>query len=559
MASKNINVLMSLQDYFSDPMRKIGKTTEDTEKKMKRAQNGLANFGNRANNTFKTAVKGVAAFGAAMGALAIGGAIAGFKSLADESMAAAQKQIQAETQLETMLNNVAAIRERGAGAVQQAANSLKAYAGELQNAGVIGDEVTLSGMSQLAMYQMTDAQIKQVSAGMLDIMAKQKGVNATQEDAVAVASAIGKAYAGNTAALEKMIGKLSDADKNAIKFADTNQRTAIIARLMQERVGGVNKALADTPFGRQQQAMNAYGDMLEEFGKQLLPIKAELWGAFGEVLPDIQNAMMPVFKMLADWFKGILPDVKEFIKDFAKALPGAVQTVIGVMNGLAPILKNVWNIFKMFLPVIAGVVAGFAAFNIINGVITAFKALQTVIMLARNATLLFNLAMSLNPLGIVIIGIGLVIAAIVALAQHWEEVKEVAQKCWKSIADAFEQCINRLKQLWEDFKSVISAPIDAVIRARKEQIAAGNNATGTSYFAGGLTHVNEGGRGELINLPSGSQIIPHDLSRAALAGAGGQTFNITLNVAGNVIGNDDFYNECGRAITERITLALGNM
>ena len=559
MASRNINVLMSLQDYFSDPMRKIGKTTEDTEKKMKRAQNGLANFGNRANNTFKTAVKGVAAFGAAMGALAIGGAIAGFKSLADESMAAAQKQIQAETQLETMLNNVAAIRERGAGAVQQAANSLKAYAGELQNAGVIGDEVTLSGMSQLAMYQMTDAQIKQVSAGMLDIMAKQKGVNATQEDAVAVASAIGKAYAGNTAALEKMIGKLSDADKNAIKFADTNQRTAIIARLMQERVGGVNKALADTPFGRQAQAMNAYGDMLEEFGKQLLPIKAELWGAFGEVMPDIQNAMMPVFKMLADWFKSILPDVKEFIKDFAKALPGAVQTVIGVMNGLAPILKNVWNIFKMFLPVIAGVLAGFAAFNIINTVITAFKALQTVIMLARNATLLFNLAMSLNPLGIVIIGIGLVIAAIVALAQHWEEVKEVAQRCWKSISDAFEACINRLKQLWESFKSTISAPIDAVIRARKEQIAAGNNATGTSYFAGGLTHVNEGGRGELINLPSGSQIIPHDLSRAALAGSGGHTFNISLNVAGNVIGNDDFYNECGRAITERITLALGNM
>ena len=85
------------------------------------------------------------------------------------------------------------------------------------------------------------------------------------------------------------------------------------------------------------------------------------------------------------------------------------------------------------------------------------------------------------------------------------------------------------------------------------------HATGTSYFAGGFTRVNEGGRGEIINLPSGSQIIPNSLSRAALAGGGGQNINITLNVAGNVIGNEDFYNQCGNAITERLTAALGNM
>lgn len=559
MASKNINVLMSLQDYFSDPMRKIGKTTEDTEKKLKRAQNGLANFGNRANKTFLTAVKGVAAFGTALAGIAIGGAIAGFKTLSDESMAAAQKQIQAETQLEAVLKNVSSIQERGAGATQKAADSLKAYAGELQQVGVIGDEVTLAGMAQLATFQMNDDQIKTVSASMLDLLAKTKGYNATQEDAVNVANMIGKAMTGNAGALSRVGITMSDAEKNAIKFGDANQRAAVIAKVLQANVGGVNAAMAQTAQGRQTQAMNAYGDMLEEFGKKLLPIRADLWGAFGEVLPEIQSAMMPVFDQLAQWFKDILPDLKEFIKDLAKSLPGAVQTVIGVMNTLGPILKGVWNTLKMFAPVIAGVVAGFAAFNIIKTVIAGFQMLQTVIMLARNATLLFNIAMSLSPLGMIVIGIGLVIAAIVALAQHWDEVKEVALKCWQSITDSFDRAIARMKELWESFKAAISSPIDTIIRARKEQIAAGNNATGTSYFAGGWTHVNEGGRGELINLPSGSQIIPNSLSKLALAGGGNQNINITLNVAGNVIGNDDFYNECGRAITERLTLALGNM
>lgn len=37
------------------------------------------------------------------------------------------------------------------------------------------------------------------------------------------------------------------------------------------------------------------------------------------------------------------------------------------------------------------------------------------------------------------------------------------------------------------------------------------NASGTSYWQGGLTRVNESG-GEIINLPSGTQIIPHDAS-----------------------------------------------
>lgn len=559
MASKNINVLMSLQDYFSDPMRKIGKTTEATEKKLKAAQNGLANFGNRANKTFLTAVKGVAAFGTALAGLAIGGAIAGFKSLADEGMAAAQKQIQAETQLEAVLKNVTSIQERGAGATQKAADSLKTYAGELQQVGIIGDEVTLAGMAQLATFQMNDDQIKTVSASMLDLLAKTKGYNATQEDAVNIANMIGKAMTGNAGALSRVGITMTEAEKNAIKFGDANQRAAIIAKVLQNNVGGMNAAMAKTAQGRQQQAMNAYGDMLEEFGKKLLPIRADLWGAFGEVLPEIQNAMMPVFDMLAQWFKDILPDVKEFIKELAKALPGAVQTVISVFNTLGPVLKGVWNTLKALSPVIAGVVAGFAAFNIINMVITAFKTLQTVIMLARNATLLFNLAMSLNPLGLIVIGIAAVVAAIVVLIKNWDRVKEVALNCWNSITESFTNCINRLKEMWESFKSVISAPINAVIRTRKEQMDAGHDATGTSYFPGGWTHVNEGGRGELINLPSGSQIIPNSLSKMALAGGRKQNINISVNVAGNVIGNDDFYNECGRVITERLTLALGNM
>ena len=581
MASKNINVLMSLQDYFSNPMRKIGKTTEETEKKFKRVKNAISNFGDTANSAFKKISVSVAKCGAAIAGVAISGAVVGLKAMATESVAAAEKQIQAETQLEAVLKNVTSIQERGAGATKKAADNLKAYASELQSVGVIGDEVTLAGMAQLATFQMNDEQIKTVSASMLDLLAKTKGYKATQEDAVAAANMIGKAMTGQATALSRVGITMSEEEQRAIKFGDANQRAAVIAKVLQNNVGGVNKAMAATDMGRKTQAMNDYGDMLEEFGKKLLPINAALWSAFREVLPQVQSSVMPALDMLADAFKGALPDIKKLIVMLAQILPDAISAVITIIKTAVPVIKKLYDWLVLLAPVIAGVAAGFAAFNVVKSVIAIFQTLTQIIGIARHAVLLFNLAVSMNPLGLVCLAVAALVALLVILYQNWDRIvaffmptiekvkkaftdlgasiKTNVLSVWDSIQTSFTNCVNYLKRKWQEFADAISHPIDTIVRTRKEQMKEEGYATGTSYFAGGMARVNEGGRGELINLPSGSQIIPNSLSRAALAGSGGQTFNISLNVAGNVIGNDDFYNECGRVITERITLALGNM
>lgn len=66
----------------------------------------------------------------------------------------------------------------------------------------------------------------------------------------------------------------------------------------------------------------------------------------------------------------------------------------------------------------------------------------------------------------------------------------------------------------------------------------GSNATGTSSWRGGLTRINEMG-GEILNLPGGTQIIPHDVSMrmAAGAAAGGQA-PITFDLRGAVMTKD---------------------
>src|SRR6185436_17075042 len=46
-------------------------------------------------------------------------------------------------------------------------------------------------------------------------------------------------------------------------------------------------------------------------------------------------------------------------------------------------------------------------------------------------------------------------------------------------------------------------------------------ASGTDFAPGGPAIINEGGRGEIVNLPTGAKVIPHDVSMRMAAGGGG--------------------------------------
>ena len=80
------------------------------------------------------------------------------------------------------------------------------------------------------------------------------------------------------------------------------------------------------------------------------------------------------------------------------------------------------------------------------------------------------------------------------------------------------------------------------------------HATGTPYWRGGLTRINEGGRGEIVDLPSGTRIIPHDVSKQVVSG--GNTFNMTFHLNGLVIGTRDFMEQTGEYICRKILDAM---
>lgn len=104
-------------------------------------------------------------------------------------------------------------------------------------------------------------------------------------------------------------------------------------------------------------------------------------------------------------------------------------------------------------------------------------------------------------------------------AAAWDALKNVAKGALEMITGALETVIGTLTGL----VGAIGGTVDKVGSFVTGKGSSGgdlpHNAAGTPNWSGGWTHVNEKG-GEIMNLPNGTQIIPHDASRNTPVGGG---------------------------------------
>ena len=217
----------------------------------------------------------------------------------------------------------------------------------------------------------------------------------------------------------------------------------------------------------------------------------------------------------------------------------------------------------------------------IAGMTTATTAQAAATGTATAAQRGLNAAFKANPIGFVITLVEGLIAVGVLLYKNWDTLTKWAGKLWDTVKKAFGgirdaivgafdsakdavgsffswlddkiESVPLLGQLYKGAKGIGSSFLNWLDGATRIQPR--GNALGTSYWRGGLTRVNERG-GEIISLPSGTQIIPHDVS-ARMAGGPQVTVNVT--VAGNVIGNRQYADELGETIVRKIIRAWDNV
>lgn len=222
--------------------------------------------------------------------------------------------------------------------------------------------------------------------------------------------------------------------------------------------------------------------------------------------------------------------------------------------------------------VLIGVGTALAAVKVLKFASDTITAVKTVGQFLNVA----NLFLSTN---LIYLGIMAAITAGSLLIANWDTVKATALDLWNGAKQVFGGIRDSISGAFDSAKETVSgffrwiggklSELDQAVEGipvlgsvYKGAKSVGGwvldklqgNALGTSYFSGGLTRVNERG-GEIINLPSGTQIIPHDISRRM---AGGRTINVYVTVQGNVIGNAQYANSLGNLIAQKILRAMDN-
>ena len=211
--------------------------------------------------------------------------------------------------------------------------------------------------------------------------------------------------------------------------------------------------------------------------------------------------------------------------------------------------------------------------------VKVLKLATDLIFLGKNLFLFGETAaavMSANPM---VLGIMAAVAAGALLIGSWDEVKACAADLWQRTTELFGGIRDSITWAFDSAKSGVAgffdwigdklSSLDGAIESTpiiggiyKGMKSAGGwvvdklrgHAMGTPYFSGGLTRINERG-GEIVDLPSGTRIIPHDVSRRM---AGGTSITVNVTVQGNVVGNTAFADQLGRIIAQRVLRAAAN-
>ena len=438
--AKTIGVLLSLKDQFTTPLQKATKSVKTMDRQLEKAGNQIKAFGNRVKAGMKSVAKWAAiGFGALTAAAGV---------FIKQSIDAAKDKLKSDKLLETNLMKQANFKK-------EHIQMLKDEASALQDVGVVGDDVAVAGAGQLAIYKLKAEQIKNILPVLDDMVAKEKGFNGTQEDAIAMADVFGKAVEGKTKGLVKYGVSLTEAEEKLFKTMKREQRAEFLNKKLTAAIGGTNKALRETDEGKIVAAKGAWGDMQAELGKKLMPKLGAIAEWFHSKIPGIQDFILsladkveelvtraePYITQIKDMFGKIFEKVKPALEETWQILSNAGTVAIDIAQGII----NNWDRIS---PVVYTLVGAIAAYKLVMFgawvyttamvAITKVKMAWDAAQAAATGTLtvkqwLLNAAMNANPIGFVITAIALLVGGIWLLCKNWDLVKKKVVEFWQKL------------------------------------------------------------------------------------------------------------------------------
>lgn len=352
--------------------------------------------------------------------------------------AASWKAIEAYGVQERYEIKLAHLLKQTTDATDEQVQALYDQASALQQVGVYGDEVTLSLMGQLATFELNSETIATMTPAILDMIAAEKGLNATTEDMISFGNAFGTAMEGKYAALTHRGFNLDAETMRIIENGTETEKAAAIIAYLTGTYGGLNEAMRETSQGGLQAMKNELGDLWESIGQALIPI-----------IKDLTETLLPVLQKTVEW---------------AKENPQLVKTIIIASGAIAGIIAVIGTLGLMLPPIIAG----FKLLGVAIGILT-------------------------SPISLIIAAIALLVAGIVYLWNTnetfrntiiaiWEGIKSYIEGWIASVIAGFKFLVDGVKMyinwwvknvalLWEWLEKAFNGSVDFMKKGIEDLVA----------------------------------------------------------------------------------------
>lgn len=236
-------------------------------------------------------------------------------------------------------------------------------------------------------------------------------------DASSKAVMLGKALNDpikGVASLSRVGVQFTDDQKKMIEgmvaVGDMAGAQELIMKELETQVGGTAEASATA--GEKMRAR--FDDAIESLGTTLMPV-------FDGITAVLADHVVPAFE-----------DAAEGVKGFLGWFGDNQGWLLPVLGGIAGILLSM-SIYTTAL--------GIAA------TITALGGLPAIII----STWLWTAALLANPITWIILGIGLLIAALIFLAMNWDEVTKWVGDVWNSFTGWLSDSLEGIGKGWNDF------------------------------------------------------------------------------------------------------------
>lgn len=286
-----------------------------------------------------------------------------------------------------------------------------------------------------------------------------------------------------------IIDILAQFEKGMKGMGDAEKAAALTDIFGKRTVTGVTLLLAEGTEG-----LKRYSKELQNAGGTAANVAAAMRGSLANRIEVLKSALTELGFKFVDAFaakggkaiENLTATITNFdpasIIDFLTAAFTVISKIVGVLWKIRIIIISLaiaWGVYKVAM--IAAVVI-----SNIMGMVQAVQALMSAQQGMNVVQAIFNVLLTANPVGVIIVAIAALIAIIILCVKHWDEITAAMARCWDWVkknqeavlgiiavfTGQFGFIISIVREFWNEWDRITQAFTNGGIIAGLKQIGA---------------------------------------------------------------------------------------